>query len=79
MAKRNQEEGNNEKVTAYKINLDDLLNSLVSLYEEGVDYVDLEFRFSQEHQNDAVRIIVKPEYYANDGTDITDENINDLI
>lgn len=50
------------KTLAEKVNLEEFLNSLIKIYEEGADFVDLEF----DHTKNLVRIIVKPEYYSED-------------
>jgi len=75
-----------------KVPISSLLEVLTQLFEEGVDYIDLEGHSKSKGENDMLKITVRPEYYSNEPdleieieqqirkTDsLSDEDINDLI
>lgn len=69
-----------EGIYVTKINLEELLAQLVSLYEEGADYIDLEVTLVEDKEAD-IKVIVKDEYISRIDYDdnIDEEDINDLI
>jgi hypothetical protein len=52
-----------EKVTLKKIPIETLLTMLTSLYENGVDFVDIKAEISEDpNKSDVIGIWVEPEY-----------------
>lgn len=83
-----------KKVTKInKIPITALLQVLSQLFEEGVDYIDIENSSTDENKGDILKVTVRPEYYSEapeieieieqqirkTGSSLSDEDINDLI
>jgi len=78
-----------ENILATKISLKALITSLVTLWDEGFDAVDMEFIKPEEGVEPHIRIIVKEEYLHIKGEDedddeeeespLDDEGLSDLI
>jgi predicted component of type VI protein secretion system len=68
-----------EGIYVTKIDLEELLAQLVSLYEEGADYIDLEVTLVEDKEAD-IKVIVKDEYISRIDHDdnIDEDDINDL-
>jgi hypothetical protein len=49
----------------YKVPLSSLIHILSSLYEEGVDYIDIEGQEQEGEENDVIKVTARPEYYIN--------------
>ncbi len=75
-----------------KIPLKEFIEILNDLYEDGVDYIDISGRSSNEGEQpqDFIKITVRPDYMAEDDTEdvdkssitvskLSDKDINDLI
>lgn len=67
------------KIKVQKIKLLDFMDALKGIYESGADYVDI-VGMADEFQ-DTLVVEVRDEYMAppEEGNDITDELLNDLI
>jgi len=76
-----------------KVPITSLLEVLTQLFEDGVDYIDIEGHSKSQGENDVLKVTVRPEYYSNEpdleieieqqirktGGSLSDEDINDLI
>lgn len=60
-----------------KIPLKEFIESLIELYNAGTNYIDLS---SEKFEDmDVIKIEVREEYVEKPSTDITEENLNNLI
>ena len=68
------------KLHIEKLDLDEFLQKLISLYEEGMDFVDLEVTVDDFNETE-IKIITKDEYRSNIQfeEDIDEEDFEDLI
>ena len=68
-------------VNIEKIDLDDFLQKLVSLYEEGMDFIDMELTI-EEGKETEVKVITRDEYKSNiifDEDDLDEDDFDNLI
>ena len=63
-----------------KLDLDEFLQKLISLYEEGMDFVDLEVTVDDFNETE-IKIVTKDEYRSDVHfeEDIDEEDFEDLI
>ena len=47
-----------------KIPITTLMQRLGELFEEGVDFIDIEGQSTEEDKSDRVKVTVRPEYYS---------------
>ena len=68
------------KLHIEKLDLDEFLQKLISLYEEGMDFVDLEVTVDDFNETE-IKIITKDEYRSNIQfeEDIDEEDFDNLI
>lgn len=68
-------------VNIEKIDLDDFLQKLVSLYEEGMDFIDMELTI-EEGKETEIKVITRDEYKSNiifDEDDLDEDDFDNLI
>lgn len=68
------------KLYIEKLDLDEFLQKLISLYEEGMDFVDIEVTVDDFNETE-IKIITKDEYKSNIHfeEDIDEEDFDNLI
>lgn len=68
------------KLHIEKLDLDEFLQKLISLYEEGMDFVDIEVTVDDFNETE-IKIITKDEYRSNIQfeEDIDEEDFDNLI
>lgn len=68
------------KLHIEKLDLDEFLQKLISLYEEGMDFVDIEVTVDDFNETE-IKIITKDEYRSNIHfeEDIDEEDFDNLI
>ena len=68
-------------VNIEKIDLDDFLQKLISLYEEGMDFIDMEVTI-EEGKETEIKVITRDEYKSNiifDEDDLDEDDFDNLI
>ena len=74
---------NNNKLILRKIPLENILNILTTLFEQGYDYFDLEGHTDEEGIRDDILIFVSDEYYfgeeEDDDSSINPNNYEELL
>lgn len=58
------DENGREKVKISKVPLEDLLNILENLYEQGVNYIDFDFLIDPQEIQSVISISTRPEYIS---------------
>jgi hypothetical protein len=69
-----------QKLQINKVHLDSLINLLVNLYEQGVDYIDM-LSIKQDGK-DILQVNVREEYMIEEAREekpLSDEDLNKLI
>ena len=64
MFERYNSEDGKEKIKISKIPLEDLLNILENLYEQGVNFVDFDFYVDPKEIQSVISISTRPEYIS---------------
>ena len=78
-----------KQITITKIPIEVLMEILVTLYEEGTDFIDIKANVDGDETQDIITIVVKPEYMINPEetkikkmllkTELSDDDINELL
>lgn len=77
--KKNIENMAKKSLKLNKIPITALMQILAELFEEGVDFIDIEGEGSEkDNESDRIKVTVRPEYYS-DEPNIEQEDISDFL
>lgn len=78
-----------KQITITKIPIEVLMEILITLYEEGTDFIDIKANVDGDGTQDIITIVVRPEYMIDPeemkikkmllNTELSDDDINELL